>query len=136
MINFQINSNYKLKEKRKIKTWLIEICIEEGYSIGVLSYLLVNDKEMITYNKKFLNHQTLTDVITFQNNDKEMISGDIIISTERVLDNSNKFNVEFIEELYRVMAHGLLHLLGYNDKKMSETKKIREKEDYYLKKIL
>ena len=65
-----------------------------------------------------------------------MISGDIIISTERVLDNSNKFNVEFIEELYRVMAHGLLHLLGYNDKKMSETKKIREKEDYYLKKIL
>ena len=136
MINFQINSNYKLKEKRKIKTWLIEICIAEGYSIGVLSYLLVNDKEMITYNKKFLNHQTLTDVITFQNNDKEMISGDIIISTERVLDNSNKFNVEFIEELYRVMAHGLLHLLGYNDKKMSETKKIREKEDYYLKKIL
>ncbi|MBT7895457.1 MAG: rRNA maturation RNase YbeY [Flavobacteriales bacterium] len=136
MINFQINSNYKLKEKRKIKTWLIEICIEEGYSIGVLSYLLVNDKEMITYNKKFLNHHTLTDVITFQNNDKEMISGDIIISTERVLDNSNKFNVEFIEELYRVMAHGLLHLLGYNDKKMSETKKIREKEDYYLKKIL
>ena len=136
MINFQINSNYKLKEKRKIKTWLIEICIEEGYSIGVLSYLLVNDKEMITYNKKFLNHQTLTDVITFQNNDKEMISGDIIISTDRVLDNSNKFNVEFIEELYRVMAHGLLHLLGYNDKKMSETKKIREKEDYYLKKIL
>ena len=93
MINFQINSNYKLKEKRKIKTWLIEICIEEGYSIGVLSYLLVNDKEMITYNKKFLNHHTLTDVITFQNNDKEMISGDIIISTERVLDNSNKFNV-------------------------------------------
>ena len=136
MINFQINSNYKLKEKRKIKTWLIEICIEEGYSIRVLSYLLVNDKEMITYNKKFLNHHTLTDVITFQNNDKEMISGDIIISTERVLDNSNKFNVEFIEELYRVMAHGLLHLLGYNDKKMSETKKIREKEDYYLKKIL
>ena len=136
MINFQINSNYKLKEKRKIKTWLIEICIEEGYSIGVLSYLLVNDKEMITYNKKFLNHHTLTDVITFQNNDKEMISGDIIISTERVLDNSNKFNVEFIEELYRVMAHGLLHLLGYNDKKKGETKKIREKEDYYLKKIL
>lgn len=136
MINFQINSNYKLKEKRKIKTWLIEICIEEGYSIGILTYLLVNDKEMITYNKKFLNHHTLTDVITFQNNDKEMISGDIIISTERVLDNSNKFNVEFIEELYRVMAHGLLHLLGYNDKKMSETKKIREKEDYYLKKIL
>ena len=136
MINFQINSNYKLKEKRKIKNWLIEICIEEGYSIGVLSYLLVNDKEMITYNKKFLNHHTLTDVITFQNNDKEMISGDIIISTERVLDNSNKFNVEFIEELYRVMVHGLLHLLGYNDKKIGETKKIREKEDYYLKKIL
>lgn len=136
MINFQINSNYKLKEKRKIKTWLIEICIEEGYSIGILTYLLVNDKEMITYNKKFLNHHTLTDVITFQNNDKEMISGDIIISTERVLDNSNKFNVEFIEELYRVMAHGLLHLLGYNDKKIGETKKIREKEDYYLKKIL
>jgi len=90
---------------------------------------------MIKYNKEFLNHNTLTDVITFENNEDNNISGDIIISTERILDNSKTYNVGFINELYRVMAHGLLHLLGYKDKKKFDIKKIREKEAYYLNKI-
>tara|TARA_B110000014_G_C19919557_1_gene475717 strand:+ start:337 stop:750 length:414 start_codon:yes stop_codon:yes gene_type:complete len=135
MISFQINSKFKLADRKMIKIWLTNICKEEGVEIGDLTYLFVDDKEMIKYNKKFLNHNTLTDVITFENNKEKKISGDIIISTERILDNSKTYNVGFINELYRVMAHGLLHLLGYKDKKKFDIKKIREKEAYYLNKI-
>ena len=135
MISFQINSKFKLTDRKMIKIWLTNICKEEGVEIGDLTYLFVDDKEMIKYNKKFLNHNTLTDVITFENNKEKKISGDIIISTERILDNSKTYNVGFINELYRVMAHGLLHLLGYKDKKKFDIKKIREKEAYYLNKI-
>jgi rRNA maturation RNase YbeY len=135
MISFQINSKLKLADRKMIKLWLTNICKEEGFKIGALTYLFVDDKEMIKYNKEFLNHNTLTDVITFENNEDNIISGDIIISTERILDNSKTYNVGFINELYRVMAHGLLHLLGYKDKKKFDIKKIREKEAYYLNKI-
>ena len=135
MISFQINSKFKLTDRKMIKIWLTNICKEEGVEIGDLTYLFVDDKEMIKYNKKFLNHNTLTDVITFENNKEKKISGDIIISTERILDNSKTYNVGFINELYRVMAHGLLHLLGYKDKKKFDIKKMREKEAYYLNKI-
>ena len=135
MISFQINSKFKLTDRKMIKIWLTNICKEEGVEIGDLTYLFVDDKEMIKYNKKFLNHNTLTDVITFENNKEKKISGDIIISTERILDNSKTYNVGFINELYRVMVHGLLHLLGYKDKKKFDIKKIREKEAYYLNKI-
>lgn len=135
MINFQIQSRFKLAEKRKIKKWLNNIAKKEGFEIGTLSYLFVTDDKMCEYNKKYLNQNALTDIITFEIKENKKISGDVIISTERVLENAKKFNVTFKNELYRVMAHGLLHLLGYNDKNIKEKKEIRKRENYYLKEI-
>ena len=135
MISFQTRSKYKLANRTKIKAWLNSIIKEEGAKTGTITYLLIDDKEMAVYNQQFLQHNTLTDVITFENKDGNKISGDIVISTERIYENAEKYKVVFTEELYRVMAHGLLHLLGYNDKSNKEAKEIREKENYYLKKI-
>ena len=90
---------------------------------------------MLVYNQQFLQHDTFTDVITFENKDINNISGDIVISIERIYENAEKYKVVFAKELYRVMAHGLLHLLGYNDKSNKEAKEIRKKENYYLEKM-
>jgi rRNA maturation RNase YbeY len=135
MISFQIQSKYKLTNRRKIKNWLNNIIKEEGGETGAITYLLINDKEMLVYNQQFLQHDTLTDVITFKNEDGNKISGDIVISIERIYENAEKYKVLFTNELYRVMAHGLLHLLGYNDKSNKEAEEIRKKENYYLEKI-
>jgi rRNA maturation RNase YbeY len=86
-------------------------------------------------NVSYLNHDTLTDIITFDNSETEgLIVGDIFISIDRVQENATTFEVEFTDELHRVMVHGALHLLGYKDKKKAEKEKMREKENYYLKK--
>jgi len=135
MISFQIQSKYKLTNRRKIKNWLNNIIKEEGGETGAITYLLINDKEMLVYNQQFLQHDTLTDVITFKNEDGNKISGDIVISIERIYENAEKYKVLFTNELYRVMAHGLLHLLAYNDKSNKEAQEIRKKENYYLEKI-
>jgi rRNA maturation RNase YbeY len=135
MISFQIRTKLKLVNRKKIKIWLNNIIEEEGAIAGTITYLLIDDKEMVVYNQQFLQHDTLTDVITFENKDGNKISGDIVISTERIYENAEKYKVVFTEELYRVMAHGLLHLLGYKDKSKKQAKEIRKKENYYLEKI-
>ena len=135
MISFQIQAKYRLTNRRKIKIWLNNIIKEEGAKTGTITYLLINDKEMLVYNQQFLQHDTFTDVITFENKDINNISGDIVISIERIYENAEKYKVVFAKELYRVMAHGLLHLLGYNDKSNKEAKEIRKKENYYLEKM-
>ena len=89
---------------------------------------------MLEFNKKYLQHDYYTDIITFNSSDNNKISGDIIISIERVIENSKKYNCKEEVELRRVMAHGLLHLLGYDDKDKLKEKEIREKENHYLKK--
>ena len=135
MISFQIRTKLKLVNRKKIKIWLNNIIEEEGAIAGTITYLLIDDKEMVVYNQQFLQHDTLTDVITFENKDDNKISGDIVISTERIYENAEKYKVVFTDELYRVMAHGLLHLLGYKDKSNKEAIEIRKKENYYLEKI-
>ena len=135
MISFQIRAKLKLVNRKKIKIWLNNIIEEEGAIAGTITYLLIDDKEMVVYNQQFLQHDTLTDVITFENKDGNKISGDIVISTERIYENAEKYKVVFTDELYRVMAHGLLHLLGYKDKSNKQAKEIRKKENYYLEKI-
>jgi len=135
MISFQIRTKLKLVNRKKIKIWLNNIIEEEGAIAGTITYLLIDDKEMVVYNQQFLQHDTLTDVITFENKDGNKISGDIVISTDRIYENAEKYKVVFTEELYRVMAHGLLHLLGYKDKSNKQAKEIRKKENYYLEKI-
>lgn len=132
MIQFEIEKKYSLKEKRRIKEWLNLVAFEEGSKIQNLNFLIVGDKRMIHFNKTYLNHDYSTDIITFDNSENKKISGDIVISIERVKENSKKYKVKLEDELRRVMAHGLLHLLGYDDKNEKEKKRIRKKENYYL----
>ena len=132
MIQFEVEIKYSLKEKRRIKEWLNLVAFEEGNKIQNLNFLIVSDKRMIHFNKTYLNHDYSTDIITFDNSENKKISGDIVISIERVKENSKKYKVKLEDELRRVMAHGLLHLLGYDDKNEKEKKRIRKKENYYL----
>jgi rRNA maturation RNase YbeY len=133
MITFQNTSKFKVKDLRKKKIWLNSISKNEGKEISNLNFLFVNDKEMLKYNKKYLQHESYTDIITFDNSLNNKIAGDIVISLERVNENAKYYQVSYNYELERVMAHGLLHLLGYNDKNKVEEKIIRKKENYYLK---
>lgn len=133
MITFQNTSKFKVKDLRKKKIWLNSISKNEGKEIGNLNFLFVDDKEMLKYNKKYLQHESYTDIITFDNSLNNKIAGDIVISLERVNENAKYYQVSYNYELERVMAHGLLHLLGYNDKNKEEEKIIRKKENYYLK---
>lgn len=135
MITFQNTSKFKVKDLRKKKLWLNSISNNEGKKIESLSFLFVDDEEMLKYNKKYLQHESYTDVITFDSSADKKIAGDIIISLERVNDNAKFYQVSYNYELQRVMAHGLLHLLGYNDKNKEEKKIIRKKENYYLDNI-
>ena len=133
MITFQNTSKFKVKDLRKKKIWLNSISKNEGKDIGSLNFLFVDDKEMLKYNKKYLQHESYTDIITFDNSLNNKIAGDIVISLERVNENAKYYQVSYKYELERVMAHGLLHLLGYNDKNKEEKIIIRKKENYYLK---
>ena len=135
MIDFQYIENDKLINNEDINLWINSVIIEEGMIIGELVYVLCNDEYLLKKNIQFLNHNTLTDVITFDYTKDKIISGDILISTERVVENSKIFNVNYSTELYRVMVHGLLHLLGYKDKIEKDANIMRVKENYYLNKF-
>ncbi len=132
---FEEDINIKIKNKLAIKNWLKSTVELEKKKLGELNYIFCSDEYLLEMNVSYLNHDTLTDIITFDNSETEgLIVGDIFISVDRVLENAKMFEVEFAEELHRVMVHGALHLLGYKDKKKSEKEKMREKENYYLKK--
>ena len=135
MIDFQYIENDKLSNTEDINFWINNIIKEEQMIIGELVYVLCNDEYLLKKNIRFLNHNTLTDVITFDYSEKKIISGDILISTERVVENAKIFNVNYLTELHRVMVHGLLHLLGYKDKIEKDANTMRKKENYYLNKF-
>ena len=135
MIDFQYIENNKLNNTDDLSLWINSVIIEEKMMIGELVYVLCNDEYLLTKNIQFLNHNTLTDVITFDYSEDKIISGDILISTERVVENAKIFNVNYLTELHRVMVHGLLHLLGYKDKIEKDKNTMREKENYYLNKF-
>ena len=135
MIDFQYIENDKLSNTEDLNLWINNVIKEEEMIIGELVYVLCNDEYLLKKNIQFLNHNTLTDVITFDYSDDKIISGDILISTERVVENAKIFNVNYLTELHRVMVHGLLHLLGYKDKIEKDADIMREKENYYLNKF-
>ncbi|MBT3612046.1 MAG: rRNA maturation RNase YbeY [Flavobacteriales bacterium] len=135
MIDFQYIENDKLSNTEDLNLWLNSVITEENMVIGELVYVLCNDEYLLKKNIQFLNHNNLTDVITFDYSGDKIISGDILISTERVVENSKIFNVNYLTELNRVMVHGLLHLLGYKDKNEQDANTMREKENYYLNKF-
>ena len=124
--------NFKLKNTGKLKIWIKEIIELEKKKSGDINFLFTNDENLLSINTKFLQHSTYTDIITFDSCEGKKINGDILISIERVIDNAKKFKVDFELELQRVIIHGILHLLGYKDKKKKEAEEMRNKEDWAL----
>ena len=126
---------FGLKEKLKHKAWLKDAAKAEGFAIGELNYIFCSDAYLLDINQKYLGHDTLTDIVTFDNSeDPKMIEGDIFISVERVRENAIKFDTGD-SELKRVMVHGLLHLAGYKDKDKAQKELMRNKENEHLKNI-
>jgi rRNA maturation RNase YbeY len=124
---------FSLKEKLKHKAWLNEVAKQEGKKIQELTYVFCSDEYLLQINQEYLNHDTLTDIVTFDNSeDPKKIEGDIFVSIERVKENGDKLGTSQTE-LKRVMVHGLLHLLGYKDKKKEDKTLMTEKEDFYIK---
>ncbi len=133
MIEFHYEIDFELIHEPKYKLWLEKIVRLEGGADLRLDYIFCTDTFLLEKNRQFLNHDTFTDIITFDYSEKALTAGDIFISIDRVKENSDKYNVRFEEEILRVMAHGVLHLLGYNDKTESEQNLMRHKEDEMIK---
>ena len=133
MIDFVYNTDFRLANKEVFSRWLISVASSEGFLIDTLVFLFVDDAEILQMNNKFLKHDYYTDVITFGDLKDKKISGDIAISIERVLDNSKTYGVELEDELKRVMVHGLLHIMGYNDKDSNDKSVMSQKEKKAIK---
>jgi probable rRNA maturation factor len=124
---------FKILNKLKRKKWLKSLAQNEGKTIKTLEYTLLSDEDLLAMNIEHLQHDTYTDIITFDTSSSDkFIEGDIYISIDRVKENAVHFKVSVDKELNRVLAHGLLHLCGYGDKTPSQQKQMRVKEDYYL----
>lgn len=119
-------------QRRNIKNWIKNCAVNEKRKLGDIQYIFCSDPYLLKINKKFLNHDYLTDIVTFDYDKNDIISGDVFISIDRIKENSAIYKVSFYNELLRVIIHGILHLIGYNDKSDSEKKIMREKENYYL----
>lgn len=133
MISFStVETAYNLRNKLKVRNWIKAILETEGKSAGDITYVFCNDEYLGSMNAKYLKHNTLTDIITFDYSEKGKLSGDIFISIERVKENAGSFNTTLNQELGRVMAHGVLHLSGYKDKTPDDKKMMKSKEDFYL----
>ncbi|MES2275305.1 MAG: rRNA maturation RNase YbeY [Bacteroidota bacterium] len=125
-----------LKNKIAVRKWIKDTVIAEGFKLSELNYIFCSDAYLLRINQEYLNHDTYTDIITFDNSEiAQTIVGDIFISIERVMENARKFNVPQATELHRVMIHGALHLLGYKDKGSASKKLMTQMEDKYLAKI-
>lgn len=128
---------FEPQQPENIKNWLKKVAQQEGNGINALSFIFCSDDYLHKMNVEYLNHDTLTDVITFQYSEPEAnaIEGDIFISTQRITENAQSFGVEFNTELHRVMVHGTLHLLGYADKSPEDKTLMTEKENFYLEQL-
>jgi probable rRNA maturation factor len=129
MINFNYETDFNLDNEEAIASWLSAVIISEKKKEGEISYIFCDDEYLHKINLEYLNHDTLTDVISFDYTMGNEISGDVFISVERVKDNAADFNVSFEEELKRVLVHGILHYCGYKDKGEAEEILMRSKED-------
>lgn len=124
---------YTLKQKRNIRAWIIQSAENEEYKVGVLNYIFTNDDILVQLNKEYLRHFTLTDIITFDLSENSgVLTGDIYISVDRARENAKEYKDSLNKEIKRLMIHGVLHLMGYKDKSLSERELMRAKEEYYL----
>ncbi|MGB5435088.1 MAG: rRNA maturation RNase YbeY [Maribacter sp.] len=133
MIELFYECDFSIKDVDKYVDWIGRVLKSEDSETGVMNYIFCDDDYLIKINKSYLNHDTLTDIITFDYSDKGIVHGDIFISIERVRENAMSYKDTFEGELLRVMAHGLLHLVGYNDKTPQETALMRRKEEEKIK---
>lgn len=134
---FSEGVTFILKNKTLLRSWFIQCAFAEKKKLGTLNYIFCSDIHLKKINKRYLDHNYFTDIITFPDSEpaSKLLGGDIFISIDRVKENAHAFNVTFTEELHRVMVHGLLHLCGHGDKTDQQKKNMRKLEDFYLDKI-
>ena len=133
---FTEDTTYHLKNKTRIREWIRSAIAGEGFVLQELNFILCSDAYLLRMNQDYLNHDTYTDVITFDNAEAlKTIVGDIFISIERVQENAQELKLRVADELHRVMIHGTLHLLGYKDKGKAAKAAMTEREDHYLAKL-
>ena len=135
-IEFHYETDFLLENTENYIKWIKDVIAKENKELGEVNYIFCDDKYLLEKNIKYLDHNTLTDIITFSYCEGDVISSDIMISVERVMENSSIFENSFSEELNRVIVHGILHLVGYNDKTEEEKEIMRKKEDYYVNKFV
>lgn len=139
MINFHTEGiKFSLKNKTLLKRWIISVITKKKQKTGDINFIFCSDEQLLVINKQYLNHDTYTDIITFDysnENLKQAISGDIFISVERVKENAEKFSKTFENELARVIIHGTLHLLGYTDKTKNAKAEMTKQEDACLRQL-
>jgi len=132
MIYYNFETDFTLNNQEETSKWITKTIEEEACKVEEISYIFCDDAYLLEKNIEYLNHNTLTDIISFDYSVGKTISGDIFISVERVKENAKEFNVAFLDELHRVIIHGILHYCGYKDKTSEEKKEMRSKENYYL----
>ena len=132
MINFNYETDFALDNEIQIEKWILKVVQSENKTTGEISYIFCNDDYLLKLNQEHLNHDTLTDIISFDYTLGNELSGDIFISVERVQDNANDYKVTFENELLRVMVHGVLHYCGYKDKTEKDEAIMRIKEEEKL----
>jgi probable rRNA maturation factor len=129
---FSEDIDFKLKGVLANKKWLKGALENEGFTLGEINYIFCSDNYILKINKDYLNHNYFTDIITFNYNEGKKVNADIFISIDTVKSNANSRKIDFYNELHRVMVHGILHLVGYNDKTPTQQIEMTSKEDYYL----
>lgn len=133
---FNEDIDFKVPQPRITKKWLLNIIEAEGFHLNQLNYIFCSDEYLLKINQQYLEHDFYTDIITFDNSEEDNhIEGDIFISIDRVKENAALHQKTFEEELRRVLAHGVLHLIGYDDLEDDQELQMRAKEDQYLSKI-
>jgi len=136
MIDYSYESDFELFKPISHTKWIQKVLQEEGFEEGDINYIFCDDAYLLKLNIEFLNHDTLTDIISFDYVMGELVSGDVFISVERVHENAKDIGTDFNDELNRVMVHGILHYCGYKDKTTDDAMLMRAKEDYYLSKFV
>lgn len=129
MISFNYETDFELENEAQYEDWISRIIESEGFDEGEINYIFCDDEYLHKINVEYLDHDTLTDIISFDYTVGNLIQGDIFVSVERVQDNANDFNVSFEEELKRVLSHGVLHYCGYKDKSLKDEALMRSKEE-------
>jgi probable rRNA maturation factor len=132
MISYNYETELQLDNEQKLSEWIAKAIIEEGFNEGEINYIFCDDAYLLKLNVQYLDHDTLTDIISFDYTLGKQINGDVYISAERVRENAEHYAVSFENEMSRVLIHGILHYCGYKDKSEADEAEMRSKENYYL----